>query len=65
MVCSLEIGRYPVKMVKMSEFAKLDADNMIDANLPKYAAYKSSPAKAWNTVIEMDRPHWAQQDEIL
>ena len=62
---SLEIGRYPVKVIQMSESAKLDADNMIAENLPKYAAYKNSPDSAWNTVITLDRPHWAQQDDIL
>lgn len=58
---SLELGRYPVRVVVLSDAAKFDGRNEIEENLRKIKRHKESDRQ--ETCITMDRPHWALNNE--
>lgn len=58
---SLSAGRYPVKVVKLSDAAKFDGQQQVSEALAGMAKMNSS--SDWQTVIELDRPMWATKEE--
>ncbi|WP_299078026.1 PD-(D/E)XK nuclease-like domain-containing protein [uncultured Paraglaciecola sp.] len=62
---SLSLGRYPVKVVALSDTAKFDGRRLIDEKLAEYSALSAGDKSSWQTIVEMDRPYWATKDEDL
>lgn len=57
---SLSIGRYPVRVVTLSQPAKHDGYNEIKEALPQYAEFMKGNGQG---AVELDRPMWAARDD--
>ena len=55
---TMALGRYPVKVVKLSESSKFDGDEAINA-----ALQSMSTREDWETVVTLDRPMWAVNND--
>ena len=61
---SLSLGRYPVQVVMLDTFAKLDGKGKVLEALGTYAQLSIVELDcAWQTVRSVGRPHWANRDE--
>lgn len=61
---SMEIGRHPVKVIKLADTARLEGRHEVDDALRKYADAANS-RESWLSVVEMDRPHWADREDVF
>lgn len=60
---SIELGRYPVRVVKLAETAKFDGREEVESLIKSLKWHKDN--NHWHTAIEIDRPHWATNNEDL
>jgi len=58
---SLNCGRYPVQVVRLSAAAKFDGRAHYRRNLDEYSSRMKSGD--WESITEMDRPYWATKNE--
>ncbi|WP_299076639.1 PD-(D/E)XK nuclease-like domain-containing protein [uncultured Paraglaciecola sp.] len=62
---SLSLGRYPVQVVRLTDTAVFDGKQLINEALNTYAQMSAGDESIWQTVVNMDRPHWATREEDI
>ena len=60
---TVNCGKYPVRVVRLSEAAKWDGKHEFQSNLVTYSNHKKN--NQWNTIEETDRPSWATVKEDI
>ena len=58
---SLNCGRYPVEVVRLSDAAKFDGREHYKRDLKKYSDCLKN--NDWESIKEIDRPYWATRNE--
>ena len=58
---SINCGRYPVEVVKLTDAARFDGETHYKQDLAEYSSRLA--ADDWQSITEVDRPHWAIQAE--
>lgn len=59
----IDCGRYPVRVVRLSNPAKVDGNLAVDSAL--FSIAESIENDNWLSVIEIDRPYWATNKEVF
>ena len=60
---SMQMGRYPVQVVTLSDAAMFDGNESVEFALSEYARLQASDNSAWQTMKVLDRPAWAIKQE--
>lgn len=63
---TLSLGRYPVKVVKLSDEARFDGRTEINESMAELSAIRAKgDDAAYQTIVELDRPHWATREQDI